>query len=270
MAVTEQALADTQQAFDGVAADYDRSNADNPLLCSMRARVLAEITRHLRTRARILDLGCGPGTDALALARSGYSITAVDWSAAMVEEARRSVDASGVGRQVDVRHLGIQHLDRLPETFDAAYSNFGPLNCVPNLSEAAFQIAARLRHGGVLVASVIGRVCPWEIALYLARGEWARATIRFADDFVPVPLNGRTVWTRYYSPTEFEAAFLAAGFRRVSLCALSLFAPPPYLQHIAERWPSLTEALHRIDHIVGQWPGVRQWGDHFLIVLRKA
>jgi len=38
-----RALLDTQQAFDGVAAEYDRSNADNPTLCDMRARVWAAV-----------------------------------------------------------------------------------------------------------------------------------------------------------------------------------------------------------------------------------
>ena len=46
--------------------------------------------------------------------------------------------------------------------FDAAFSNFGPLNCVEDLPAVARQLHEVLRPGGVLVASVIGRVCPWE------------------------------------------------------------------------------------------------------------
>ncbi len=46
VALIEQALADTQQAFDGVAGDYDRSNAENPMLRAMRRRVLDAIVAH--------------------------------------------------------------------------------------------------------------------------------------------------------------------------------------------------------------------------------
>jgi len=267
------ALLDTQRAFDGVASDYDRANAENAILCAMRARVWAEVDAHVPSGSHILDLGCGPGSDAERFARQGHRVTAIDWSPAMVAEARRRVHAGGIAGRVDVRHLGIHDLDRLmPQTlqFDAAYSNFGPLNCIAQPNAAAHMIADRVRPGGMLIASVIGRVCPWEIAVHAARGQFARAAIRFARGLAPVPLEGRTVWTRYYTPGEFQRIFELAGFTRVSLRALGLFTPPPYMQAFAGRHPSLVSALQRIDGGVGGWPGVRAWGDHFLIVMRKA
>ena len=271
--VVTRALAETQHAFDGVAAGYHQSNEENGLLREMRARVRQTLEASAPAGSHILDLGCGPGSDAAYLAGKGYRVTAIDWSARMVEEARRRVAEAGVGQRVDVLNIGIHEIDRLAPVdafFDAAYSNFGPLNCVVDLPAAARLIADRLRPGGVLVASVIGRVCPWEIALYAARGDISRAAIRFRRGLVPVPLDGRTVWTRYFAPREFEAIFAAVGMTRVSLRALGLFAPPPYLQGFADRQPRLMAALQRVDNRVGGWPGLRDAGDHFLIVLRKA
>jgi hypothetical protein len=112
-------------------------------------------------------------------------------------------------------------------------------------------------------------VCPWELAIFGSRGEWRRAAIRFAGDFVPVPLEGRTVWTRYYGPGAFTRVFAGAGFARVSLRALGLFVPPPYADAFAGRHPVMTAGLQRIEDAVGGWPGVRAMGDHYLIVLRK-
>jgi hypothetical protein len=116
---------------------------------------------------------------------------------------------------------------------------------------------------------VIGRVCPWEIGLYLSRGDLARVGVRFVRQAVAVPLNGHTVWTRYYTPREFERAFEAAGFRRLSLRALGLFVPPPYMEAFAGRHPGLVGALQRADDLAGSWPLLRSAGDHFLIVLQK-
>lgn len=271
MAVTERALLDTQHAFDGVAADYGRSNSENPILCAMRTRVLAEVGRHVLRGGRVLDLGCGPGVDDELLAREGYRVTAIDWSPQMVVGARRRIAAAGLSDRVAVEHLGIHQLDRLPsDVFDAAVSNFGPLNCVPDLTAAAIEIASRLRSGGVLIASVIGRICPWELALYAARGNWRRARIRFAADPVRVPLNGQTVWMRYYTPAELERVFVPAGFVRVELRGLGVCAPPPYLEAFAKRHALVTGALTRIDDVVGAWPLFRSWGDHFLIVMKKT
>lgn len=267
----DEALRDTQRAFDGVAAGYDRSNADNPMLRDMRERVRHVVEAVVPNGSHILDLGCGPGADTVYFASRGYRVTAIDWSPAMVREAERLVREVGVARRADVLHLGIHELEQLPPArFDAAYSNFGPLNCVPDLQASARLIGDRLRKGGVLVASVIGRVCPWEVALYLARGQWSRASIRFRGGLVPVPLEGRQVWTRYCTPGSFERTFAAAGFSRVSLRTLGLFVPPPYLQAFAGRHPALVSALQRVEDRVGAWPAVRAWGDHFLIVLRKA
>lgn len=264
-------LTDTRQAFDGVAAGYERSNADNPILCAMRDRVRATVVQCVSPGEHMLDLGCGPGGDVEYFARRRYRVAALDWSPAMVAQAQRRIDAAQLGARAAVHHLGIDEIDRLaPTMFDAVYSNFGPLNCVPDLTASARRIASRLRSGGVLIASVIGRVCPWELALYLSRGDWTRATVRFSRGPVPVPLDGRTVWTQYHSPRSFARTFMDAGFTSVHVRSLGLFAPPPYLQSVALRHPRAVSVLQRADDVFGGWPLVRGHGDHFLIVLRRA
>src|SRR5262245_19098858 len=117
--MSERALLETQHAFDSVAADYDRSNTENPILCAMRQRVRGEVERRVMRGGRILDLGCGPGTDDEVLAASGYRVTAIDWSPHMVEQARTRIAAAGLNNRVTIRHLGIHQLERLPlDLFD--------------------------------------------------------------------------------------------------------------------------------------------------------
>jgi SAM-dependent methyltransferase len=265
-----RAVEQTRLAFDSVAATYGRSNAENPILCHMRGHARVALRRHVAAGLRILDLGCGPGCDDEWLAGAGYRVTAVDSSSCMVEEARRRIREARFSDRVEVLHLGIQELDRLPAaSFDAAFSNLGPLNCVPDLDLVARRISQRLRRDGIFVGSVIGRVCPWELALYLSRGDWRRASVRFARRMVPVPLNGRTVWTRYYTLREFTRSFLKAGFSTVSARALGLFAPPPYMEAFAARHPRVIASLQWLEDSVGHLPCVRAWGDHFLVVMRK-
>jgi SAM-dependent methyltransferase len=266
--LTLRGLVETRQAFDGVADEYGRLNADNPILSGMRDRVLRSVTARVPPGASLIDLGCGPGMDAVWLGARGYRVTAIDWSPAMVRRARELVARARLDATVVVHAIGIHELARLGgDSFDAAYSNFGPLNCVPELPPVARALAQRIRKGGLLVASVIGRVCPWEIARFGSQGEWARVKVRFSETFVPVPLEGRTVWTRYFSPAEFERVFAEHGFRTVALEALGLFVPPPYLQAFHRRHARLMRALSWVEGRTAHWPGLRQWGDHFLIAM---
>lgn len=263
--------AETARAFDGVAGEYHRSNVENPILAHMRERVMAAVRMHVARGSRVLDLGCGPGTDHPALTAIGYQVTGIDSSPHMIREATRRAAQITHGRKPEVICQPIQHLGELRlQPFDAVLSNFGPLNCVPDLDDVATQIRDALKPGGLCIASVIGRVCPWEIALYLSRLESRRAFIRFRSETVGVPLKDGLVWMRYLTPGEFTGPFRACGFELVSQHALGVVAPPPYMTGFAERHPQLLYRLLAWDKAVSAWPVARHMGDHSLLVLRRA
>jgi SAM-dependent methyltransferase len=165
---------------------------------------------------------------------------------------------------------GAHELHRLEGegTYDGAYSNLGPLNCVPDLGAMSRELFRLLKPGGSLVFTVIGRVCPWEIAHYLGRRNWARLRIRYARGFVPVGMNNHTVWTHYYAPREFYRAF-KRDFALTHFRGLCLFAPPPYISWVHDRHPRWHERLWRLDRALAAWPVFRGLGDHFLIVMRS-
>jgi ubiquinone/menaquinone biosynthesis C-methylase UbiE len=58
--------------------------------------------------ATILDIGCGTGRHAIELAKRGYSVTAIDFSASQLDQARLNAAAANVTVQfveADARHL---------------------------------------------------------------------------------------------------------------------------------------------------------------------
>lgn len=264
----EAQLLDTQRAFDSVAADYDGPRGNNELIQRMRQTLWDTVLHETPAGGRLLDLGCGTGIDALEFARRGYEVVATDWSRQMVDRTRTRAVIHGVTSRLTASHVGIHQLDRLDGEFDGIYSNFGPLNCAPDLPAVAAECARLLRPGGKLVFSVIGRICPWEVGHYGLRGRFKRAGVRAARGATAVGMNRHTIWTYYYLPREFYRAF-AEHFSLSEYRALSLFMPPPYLVDYYRRRPRWCDRLGRLDDRLGALPLLRDMGDHFLIVMQR-
>ena len=266
----QRQLRETRDAFDSVAADYDGPRGNNELIQDMRSEMWRTLDATFAPGSRLIDLGCGTGLDAVRMARVGHHVTATDWSQRMVERTRERAEREKLVDRVQTIAVGAHELFRVDgqAPLDGAYSNLGALNCIPNLTEMATQCARLLKPRGVLVFSVIGRICPWEIGYYALKRNWGRLRVRFAAAMVPVSMNKRVVWTRYYTPREFYGAF-ERQFTLEHWRGLCVLAPPPYMTGIKERHFGLYERLWRLDRRAAGWPVLRNMGDHFVIVMAK-
>lgn len=264
------ALDDTRAAFDSVAANYDGPRGNNPLIQDMRREMWRWLDESFPRASHLLDIGCGTGLDAVRMAERGHGVLATDWSPRMVERTRGRAAGARMGDRVRTAAIGAHELARIEGSsiFDGAYSNLGPLNCLPDLTPVSRECSRLIKPGGRLVFTVIGRWCPWEIAYYASRADWSRVSVRFSRRMMPVRMNGHTVWTRYWTPTELYRRF-AREFALVHCRALCLFAPPPYLTWLRDRHSAWFERLWRWDRRVGGWPLLRGLGDHFLIVMAR-
>lgn len=102
--------------------------------------------RHLKSGARILELGCGGGQDAEMMLREGFDVTPTDGSPGLAREAEKRL-----GRPVRV--MRFEELD-VCEDFDGIWANACLLHVpsaqLPNVLAKAHRA---LRVGGVLYAS---------------------------------------------------------------------------------------------------------------------
>ncbi len=137
--------------FDVIAPDYADLWTSTPEGASQRAAVWREIDVLFRANDWILDLGCGPGDDAVHLGRRGVHVVGIDSSEAMVEIAN--------ARGVVASRLAIENLHQLHGCFDGAISDFGALNCVSDLRAAARELARLLRPAAPLALCLMGRFC---------------------------------------------------------------------------------------------------------------
>lgn len=66
----------------------------------------------------ILDIGTGPGFFAIALSQLGHHVVAVDYTEAMLEEARSNAAAAGVLDRITFLQMDAQQLTLPDDTFD--------------------------------------------------------------------------------------------------------------------------------------------------------
>lgn len=260
-------------AFDAIASRYDDlfSSAANPLIAMMRARVLAAVDRHFPGPARLLEIGCGTGEDALSLADRGHRVVACDPAPAMIAAARAKVAAAG---QADAVELVRGSIEEIAETWssrghavDGVFSNFAPLNCELSLAPLRLLLERALRREGRFLAVVLPRLCPLEVALFMARAEPRAALRRFRRAAV-ADVEGQRFSMKYYGAADFDRA-LGPGFRRIETRSLGLVLPPLGFGNAFARVPGLLAALGAVEDRVSALPGLRRMGDHVLLVYER-
>jgi SAM-dependent methyltransferase len=261
------------QGFDRSAASYDHEISLNPAMQYMRRISLATLESTFRAGQRVLEIGCGTGEEAIALAQRGVYTLATDLSPQMVNLTRRKAAAVGLEGWIQVRRLAAGQLAALRDEapFDGAYSSFGPLNGEPDLSPVREALAMLLRPNSPLVASIMNRYCAFETLWYLAhRRPWQAIRRWHGQTMAPVsPDLAAVVPTWYHTPRSFARAF-APAFRARCCRALPFLLPPPFaapLWRDHARWIQCLVGWE--ERLAPRWP-FSALGDHFLIVLQRA
>lgn len=95
---------------------------------------------------RLLEIGCGMGTDLMQFARGGAHCTGVDLTPRSVEITRHRFAL--YGEQGDFMISDSEHLPFRNEAFDVVYSN-GVLHHTPDTAGAIREIHRVLRRGGI-------------------------------------------------------------------------------------------------------------------------
>ena len=254
----------TDSPFDTTAAGYDDEFTRGRIGILARNRFWRYVAPHLSPSAHVLDLGGGTGEDACHFASQGARITCTDASAAMVATAQAKAAARGLSDCITCRQLDMASLattgELLPQApFDAAYSNFGALNCVADLPALANGLARQLRPGAPVFLTVMGPCVPWEWGWYAARGQFAKAFRRLRRGGV----DWRGLRVYYPSASRLRDAF-AGHFALQRVVVINAFVPPSYCEAALSRHPRLLDRLDQLDERLGGSALLAGLADHYL------
>ena len=158
----------TLDVYDQKAAEYRNLLAKDPATDGS----VATFVDHLPHGARVLDLGCGPGTWARVMLAAGLVVDAIDASAGMVEEARAIPGLT-------VSQATFDALEGA-DLYDGIWANFSLLHA-PKAEMPAHLARLRrlLKPGGVM-----------HIGLKEGSGEARDALGRFYAYYTPEELTG--------------------------------------------------------------------------------
>lgn len=267
------------QRFDGAAQLYDATygppdanGRGSTLMGWLRQRHQDIVSGLVPAGRALLDIGSGTGQEALMFAQAGYSVLGIDVSPGMVRQAQTKAAVYGIRRGISFRRLAAGQLDALDERgpFHGAYASQGTLNTEPNLAGAARGLHALLEPGAPFVATVMSRRCAFERLWNLVHLQPRRTIARQPGwHETRAGAGGVTALARFYSPREFAKIF-APYFAVESVQAFPLWLPPVHMHDILNQQPGSLARWEAWDRRMRGWPGLRAWGDHFLMVLRRT
>jgi 2-polyprenyl-6-hydroxyphenyl methylase/3-demethylubiquinone-9 3-methyltransferase len=157
--------------------------------------------------SRVLDVGCGGGLLAEALARAGAAVTAIDLAPGMIEVAR--LHAREAGLDIDYRVVAADELQRAtPQGFDIV-TCMEMLEHVPQPAAMTATLAQLLRPGGAAFVSTLNR----NLKSFLLAIVGAEYLLRL------IP-RGTHEYQRLIRPAELAAWARAAGLEMRELAGI--------------------------------------------------
>jgi demethylmenaquinone methyltransferase / 2-methoxy-6-polyprenyl-1,4-benzoquinol methylase len=196
-----------QRMFDRIAPVYDAMNRVMTAGLDRRWRALT-LDETVRSGDRVLDACCGTGDLAIGARNRGADVVGLDFSAAMLERARRK-DATIEWVQGDALALPFEDA-----SFDAATVGFGVRN-VTDLEAGLRELRRVLRNGGRLgileITTPRGALAPFYKVWFDRAVPLLGKVLPGGDAYTYLPASVR----RFPPPDELQALLERTGFANV-------------------------------------------------------
>jgi ubiquinone/menaquinone biosynthesis C-methylase UbiE len=188
---------------------------------------VAEFDEH--AGEKVLEIGCGLGTDLLQFARGGAEVTGLDLTPRGIELTRKRFDVYGLSGTFIVHDA--ESLPFEDASFDLVYS-FGVIHHTPNTRQVVDEIYRVLKPGGKAIVMIYHRRSfKYMVDILLGHGVLGGQLLRkssaeLLNRFTEAQENSPL--TKVYTPSEAKAMF--GAFRQVetSIHYIYKYRPEPY------------------------------------------
>jgi ubiquinone/menaquinone biosynthesis C-methylase UbiE len=236
-----------------------------------RQRLALDWVKSLRLSpgGRVLEVGCGAGLLAAAMAESGLDVVATDSTQAMLDLARRNAERCGV--HVSLRRLDVHHLDDGAPGYDLVVA-LGVIPWLHSPEIALAEMSRVLRPGGYLIAnadnsarlqSLIDPLFSPPLARPRQVGRWIinRGRSRRAAGMPP---------TVRHSARQFDQLLSRAGLARISGISFG-FGPFTFWGRRVLGEPASVRLHRRLQAMADRGaPVLRSTGAQYIVLARKG
>ena len=180
---------------------------------------------------KVLEIGCGIGTDTMNFARAGAEVTAVDLSEESLAVARRRAEVFGFQDRITFHRADAEHLSQtVPvETYDLVYS-CGVIHHTPHPQQALAEIRKYMGPDSMLKVMVYHRHS-WKVLWILLK--YGRGPFWNLDEVVARHSEAQTGCPVTYTYTRASIRELLSGFDILDLQVDHIFPYKikDYVQH---------------------------------------
>ena len=259
-----------ESEFDAIAHSYDHHIYDNSVNSLLRERSIRLMQKTFQSPGKLLEIGCGTGTETLEILKAGHEVVAVDISQNMLDSLKLKAEKAGLISNLTLVKMNAVSIGELanaygPGFFDGIYSTYGALNCVTEIERIPASLHELLKREGKLVLGIYNRLCVSEILGYAAKGKFRHAVARLKkeiregdsrfciDIYAYTFMEIREIFHEFFSPVYVEG--------------VPIIIPPSNFVNYVDKFRNRFELVKRMDQLIGsRWP-FTILGDHFLTVM---
>jgi len=264
------------QGFDSLASVYDAhfSAENNPQLARHRAQNIERLSSMYPPGSWVLDVGCGAGEEAVALATQGCRGWAGEPSEGMLALARARASEAGVEAQISFHQLKASEIASLlgeipAERLAGAYASFGVVNLEPDLAGFRDGLFQLVRPSGRIAISALNSNCVFERVYGTTHGRFGLARRRHqapASMVIPGPDGPQTIPVRFLDAQALVDQ-LKPAFSVDKVVALNLLTPPLEQGDVYQRHKGLFKVLGALEASMLETVYAIRYSDHYLLTM---
>lgn len=249
---------------------YQEDSLDAFIYRERQSAVLAMVDQlGLPARSHVLEVGCGAGLTAVALAQRGYAVEAIDTVEAMLNLTRQAATDAGVGTLIKTTLRSVLEMS-FPPQFDLVVS-MGVTPWLEQPGKAILEMGRVLKPGGHVILTADNHWCLNQMLDPLCFPGLRPVRWKIGDALER--LNLRTASRprlHRHSIKQIDGLLNRAGFQKVQGLTLG-FGPFTLFKRklLTDR---VGIKLHRHLQVLAdrQFPGIRSTGIEYVVMGKKS